>query len=528
MRKLKYSLAWTALFTSLFLMGPTIVGSGEQASANSVIKISKDAIGKSKRISVPLNKSSVIDLPGEAHDILVANPAVADAITRTSSRIYIFAKQVGETNIFIFDSQGRQLLSIDLKIERDIKGLEENLRKFVPGSNIKVEIVNDNIILTGTVPTPQASAQTLQLTNAFLSGGEATTNQFQGGAALNTTGGNIIFNQEARQQSQIVNLLTIEGEDQVHLKVTVAEIQRTIVKQLGIDITSSGFSFGNIDIARFISDSPLGLGNPVSGNRIVGSYANGSGSERIDGLIRALDNAGVLKTLAEPSLTAISGVTASFSVGGELNIAGSRSGDAIDPIEGFLGTTFGTTTVEYGVSLTFTPVVLAPGRISLNIQTEVSEPTTLGASNQPSSLAIDRTTGATGFSGGTSVPGIRRRSASTTVELPSGGSMVLAGLLQDDVRQAASGFPGLSKIPVLGTLFRSRDYQRNESELVIIATPYLVRPVARKNIARPDDNFQPAADGPANFLGRLNRVYGKVEGQLPKGRYHGKVGFIFK
>ena len=482
-----------------------------------MIKISKDAIGKSKRISVPLNKSTVIDLPGEAHDILVANPAVADAITRTSSRIYIFAKQVGETNIFIFDSQGRQLLSIDLKIERDIKNLEENLRKFVPGSNINVEIVNDNIILTGTVPTPQASAQTIQLTNAFLAGGEATTNQFQGGAALNTTGGNIIFNQESRQQSQIVNLLTIEGEDQVHLKVTVAEIQRTIVKQLGIDLTTSGFSFGNIDIARFVSDSPLGLGNAISNNQIVGSYTNGTGTERIDGLIRALDNAGVLKTLAEPSLTAISGETASFSVGGELNIASGRSDSSTG------STTFGFSTIDYGVSLTFRPVVLAPGRISLNINTEVSEPTTLGAAAQPSSLFSN---GAP--SGGTSVPGIRRRSASTTVELPSGGSMVLAGLLQDDVRQAAAGFPGLSKIPVLGTLFRSRDYQRNESELVIIATPYLVRPVARKNIARPDDNFQPAADGPRNFLGRLNRVYGKVEGQLPKGRYHGKVGFIFK
>ncbi len=521
MRKLKYSLAWTALFTSLFLMGPTIAGSGGQASANGVIKISKDAIGKSKRIAVPLNKSTVIDLPGEAHDILVANPAVADAITRTSSRIYIFAKQVGETNIFIFDAQGRQLLSIDLKIERDIKGLEENLRKFVPGSNIKVEIVNDNIILTGTVPTPQASAQTLQLTNAFLSGGEATTNQFQGGAALNTTGGNIIFNQEARQQSQIVNLLTIEGEDQVHLKVTVAEIQRTIVKQLGIDLTTSGFSFGNIDIGAFISDNPLGLGNPVSNSLLTAGYASGSGTERIDGLVRALDNAGVLRTLAEPSLTAISGETASFSVGGELNVADGRA-DAVDPNTGAISTTFSSRSVDYGVSLTFTPVVLAPGRISLNINTQVSEPTTLGAAAQPTSVFGGVP------SGGTSTPGIRRRSASTTVELPSGGSMVLAGLLQDDVRQAAAGFPGLSRIPVLGTLFRSRDYQRNESELVIIATPYLVRPVARKNIARPDDNFQPAADGPANFLGRLNRVYGKVEGQLPKGRYHGKVGFIFK
>jgi len=527
MHKLNRFVVWTMFVSSLLTAGTMMSGYSSTAFAqsNSYLKISEASIGKNKTVKVGLNKSMVIDLPGDAHDILVANPEVADAITRTSRRIYVFAKQVGTTNLFIFDAQGRQLLSIDLQIERDIEGLEENLRKYVPGSNVKVEIVNDNIILTGTVPTPQASSRVLLLARAFISGGEATTNQFQSNATNVDSGGNVIIGQESRQESQIVNLLRIDAEDQVHLKVTIAEIQRTIVKQLGIDLAATGLTAGNLDFG-LLTDNPLGLGG-LFANSQVGARYNSTGGETVEGILRALDQAGVMRTLAEPSLTAISGETASFSVGGEYNIVGSgtnNGGFFTDPnvpsIPGVPDTSSSVsfTTVSYGVSLSFTPVVLAPGRISLNINTEVSEPTTEGSS----------VVGRAGAAGAITSPGIRRRQASTTVELPSGGSMVLAGLLKDDVRQAASGFPGLSRIPVLGTLFRSRDFQRSESELVIIATPYLVRPVARQDLSRPDDNFQPSADGPANFLGRLNRVYGKVEGDLPEGRYHGKVGFIFK
>ena len=505
---------WTLLVVSLLVTQALMAGHATQAFANnSYLKISKAAIGKSQTVKVGLNKSMVIDLPGDAHDILVASPTVADAITRTSRRIYIFGKQVGSTNIFIFDAAGRQLLSIDLVIERDITGLEANLGKYVPGSDVKVEIVNDNIILTGTVPTPQASSRVIQLARAFISGGEATTNQFA--TPNNTSGGGIFFDQdEARQESQIVNLLRIEAEDQVHLKVTIAEIQRTIVKQLGIDLTAAGLTAGNLNLG-LLTDNPLGLGGLFANSGAQASYTS-SGGETVEGILRALDQAGVMRTLAEPSLTAISGETASFAVGGEYNVVGSGSNTIDD--QGRPSQSVEFNQISYGVSLSFTPVVLGPGRISLRIRTEVSEPTTEG----------NAIVGGVGAAGAITAPGIRRRQAETTVELPSGGSMVLAGLLKDDVRQAAAGFPGLSRIPVLGTLFRSRDFQRTESELVIIATPYLVRPVARQKLSRPDDNFQPSADGAANFMGRLNRVYGKVEGDLPKGRYHGKVGFIFK
>jgi pilus assembly protein CpaC len=163
-------------------------------------------------------------------------------------------------------------------------------------------------------------------------------------------------------------------------------------------------------------------------------------------------------------------------------------------------------------------MVLSPGRISLKILTEVSEPTFEGST---SLQGIGGNPGMTRLS-------IKRREAETAVELPSGGSIVLAGLVKDDIRQAMSGYPGLSKVPVFGTLFRSRDFVRNETELVIIATPYIVKPVARNQIARPDDNFNAASDGAGFFLGRVNRVYGRMETELPPGRYHGVVGFIYK
>ena len=163
--------------------------------------------------------------------------------------------------------------------------------------------------------------------------------------------------------------------------------------------------------------------------------------------------------------------------------------------------------------------MLSPGRISLKIRTAVSEPTTEGS--------IGLSTGLAGLPGA-NLLSIRKRLADTTVELPSGGSMMIAGLVRDDIRQAINGLPGLSKIPVLGTLFRSRDFVRNETELVIIVTPYLARPVARTALAKPDDNFNAASDGAGMFLGRVNRVYGTMQTNRPNGRYHGVVGYIYK
>lgn len=476
------------------------------AASESMIRITQAGPGAHKRLKLGLNKAVVVDLPADAHDILVSDPELADAVTRTSRRIYLFGKSVGQTNIFIFGDNGQELVSLDLEIERDITGLQDNLRRFIPDSNIKVEIISDNVVLTGTVRTPQDAAQAERLTTAFLKGGEATTrNQTATGGDAN--GGVAIF-AEDRQQSQIVNLLTIEGEDQVTLKVTVAEVSRTVLKQLGFSGSVSGSSGG----IAFQNPTNLG-GSPtwISGNSLAGTI----GGLSIASYMNAMEQAGVMRTLAEPSLTAISGEPAKFKVGGEFRMFSKQK------VDGEKGTVDRESeTAEYGIELNFTPVVLSPGRISLKVETNVSEPTFEG--NVASAGALG---------GRSSVPGltylgIRRREAKTSVELPSGGSIVIAGLVRDDIRQAMSGFPGLSQMPIVGTLFRSKDFVRNETELVIIATPYLVRPVPRNELSRPDDNFNPANDAATFFMDRVNKVYGRR--QDVAGQYNGAIGYIYK
>ncbi|CAN7537557.1 type II and III secretion system protein family protein [Agrobacterium genomosp. 3 str. CIP 111-78] len=481
------------------------------AQSASIVRITESGSGIRKRLKLGLNKALVIDLPEDAHDILVADPSLADAVTRTSRRIYLFGKTVGQTNIFIFGEGGREIVSLDLEVERDISGLEANIRRFIPESDIKVEIVSDNIVLTGSVRTPQDSARAVQLADAFLKGGEATTRNISLTGGDN--GGDAAIFAERRQVSQIVNMLTIEGEDQVTLKVTVAEVSRQVLKQLGFNgsigssTSSNGFEFSN----------PSNLGNAISTASKIASGSIGSGSLNFASYLNAMEQAGVVRTLAEPSLTAISGEQAKFYVGGDFRIAGTQE-VTLDKDTNTPTITRETETVDYGITLNFKPVVLSPGRISLKIETNVSEPTYEG----------NVVTG----NYGRNIPGstymsVRKRETSTTVELPSGGSIVIAGLVQDNVRQAMSGLPGMSKIPIFGTLFRSKDFIRNETELVIIATPYLVRPVARNQIARPDDNFNPENDAAMYFMNRVNKVYGRKD-QVQAAPYQGSVGFIYK
>ena len=199
-----------------------------------------------QRIKLGLNKSVVIDLPSDAYDILVANPAVADAVTRTARRIYLFGKSVGETNIFVFGPNGEQVVSLDLAIERDVSGLEDYLKRYIPDSDITVELLNDNVVLSGTVETPLDAKRASDLATIFVSGGEATTGQYsQTAAGGDATGGVDIDNpDQERRVSQIVNLLKIIGDDQVTLKVTVAEVSRTVMKQLGVNMIGSGDSNG--------------------------------------------------------------------------------------------------------------------------------------------------------------------------------------------------------------------------------------------------------------------------------------------
>jgi pilus assembly protein CpaC len=459
------------------------------------ITISASETNASKKIMLGLNKSVVIDLPADAHDILVANPAVADAVTRTARRIYLFGKAVGQTNIFVFDGRGSQVASLEITIERDINGLEETMSRLIPNSDVRAQMINDNIILTGTVPSPQDAAKAERLAKVFIQGGEQSGN---GGTTQSSSG---LF--EDPPESQIVNLLKIEGEDQVHLKVKIVEMQRSVIKALGIQTNltrgaSNGFGF-----------STFGSGIPrqTSLAQLGGSLTATHGLTSIASQIQAAETAGVSRTLAEPSLTAVSGEEASFNVGGRVQRPSSVG------IDDQNRTTVTYAEMPYGVSLKFRPTVLSAGRISLKINTEVREPTNHGSSTIRPDVNLQA---------------IRHRQADTTVELPSGGSMVIAGLVQDDVRQVISGLPGMKNIPVFGALFRSREFQRDESEVMIIVTPYLVRPTSIKKLSGPDENFMPASDSAGNFMGRVNRVYGTKQGKLPKGRYTGSIGFILK
>ncbi|CDX36624.1 Type II and III secretion system protein [Mesorhizobium plurifarium] len=490
-----------------FLVGTSAPGLVEAKAASAGVSASV----ATQRVKLGLNKSVVIDLPSDAYDILVANPAVADAVTRTARRIYLFGKAVGETNIFVFGPNGEQIVSLDLAVERDVAGLEDYLKRFIPSSQIKVELLNDNVVLTGMVDTPLDAKRAVDLATIFVSGGEATTGQYSQTAAGGSVNGGVDINNpdQERRTSKIVNLLQIIGDDQVTLKVTVAEVSRSVMKQLGVNMVGNGGSNGISYSA--VSDNFTGLGKQLSNSGL--SIGNSS----LMAYINAMEQSGVMKTLAEPTLTAVSGEKATFKVGGEYNmVTGVTANVSTDNQTGLKNYT--TEKIEYGIGLEFQPVVLSPGRISLKVRTAVSEPTTEG------SVALS--SGVT--SPGTNILSLRKRLADTTVELPSGGSMMIAGLVRDDVRQAVNGLPGLTKIPVLGTLFRSRDFVRNESELVIIITPYLTRPVARNDLAKPDDNFNPPSDGAGMFLGRVNRVYGTMQTDRPSGRYHGVVGFIYK
>jgi pilus assembly protein CpaC len=459
-----------------------VTGVAAEAASSSVIRIQESGPGARKAVKLGLNKALVIDLPTDAHDILVADPVKADAVTRTSRRIYLFGKEVGQTNIFVFGPNGEEIVSIDLNVERDVSGLQANLRRFIPESDIQVEIISDNIVLSGSVRTPQDATQAVSLAEIFLKGGEATTRTV---VSQGNNGDAAIFG-EGRQRSQVVNMLQIAGEDQVTLKVTVAEIRREVLKQLGFDNTFSrvaGASGSNLDVLTFNAAS-TGLTGTIAGN--IGKLG-------IEAALSALEQAKAIRTLAEPTLTAVSGQSATFNSGGE-RLYSVPDGDGGVRIE----------TYQYGISLGFTPTVLSSGRIGLRIQTKVSEPVT-------------STTGTE----------YRRRSAETVVELPSGGSIALAGLINDDVEQTMSGTPVASKVPILGALFRQKTITRNETELVIIATPYLVKPVNRNALARPDDNFNPANDAASVFLGQVNQIYGR-KSALPAQRYEGSVGFIYK
>lgn len=465
----------------LSLPAPTQVLAQDAAGATSVAAVSS----VTRSVRVGLNKSLVIDLPRDARDILVSNPVIADAVIRTPRRIYVTGVAVGQSNVIIFDRAGQQIVSLELEVERDTSNLTAMMARLIPGSAIDVEMVSDNIVLSGTVRTASDARRAQDIAAVFANGGA----QSLGGVSTASGGAQL-------PASAVVNMLTIEGEDQVHLKVTVAEVRRTIAKQLGISL-SGEISIGSFNAGFGTNPGSRAMPEGNNGGGLAG-LGFSSGGVSIDAVLRALEQTNMVKTLAEPTLTAISGETASFLAGGEFPVVVASDNN-----------TQTTEFKKYGVQLGFTPVVLSEGRISLKVSTEVSA---LGPIiNDGQSITVRR--------------------AESTLELPSGGSLVLGGLIQDNITEVLGAVPGLARLPILGTLFRSREFQREETELVIIVTPYLVTPTSRSALATPDQGFAAPTDAQGIFLGNLNRVYGAgTDGpsSYAAPKMEGNFGFIFE
>jgi pilus assembly protein CpaC len=422
--------------------------------------------GESGSHFVPLGigKSVVIDLPRDVKDVLVADPKIANAVIRSARRAYMIGVDVGQTSMFFFDAAGQQIAGFDIAVTRDLNGVRAALKQMFPEADIRIEGVGkDSVVLTGSVAN-QAEAQQANDVAVRLVG-----------------------------EGKVLNAITVRGRDQVMLKVTVAEVQRDVIKQLGIDLQGT---IGNgASSLTFSTNNPFSAtGKAITDTNFIAKFSN------VNATVRAMERAGVTRTLAEPNLTAISGETATFLAGGEFPV----------PVPGTCSTCPpGIEYKKFGVGLTFSPVVLTEGRISMKVMTEVSE---LSSEN---SVTI----------AGTTVPSLKVRRAEAMLEIPSGGAMVLGGLIKDETKHAITGLPGLLQLPILGTLFRSRDYINNQSELMIIVTPYVVRSVAPKDLSRPTDGFVDSNDPSAYLMGRLNRIYG-VGGKGGERTYHGKYGFI--
>ena len=434
-------------------------------------------------MSLGIGKSSVVDLPREVKDVLVADPKIANAVIRSSRRAYLIGVAVGQTSIYFFDANGQQIAGFDIAVKRDLNGIRAALRQAIPNADIKVDALGpQGVILTGLASTAAEAQQAFDITVRLLSAQSATV---------------------VGVGDKIVNAITVRGRDQVMLKVTVAEVQRDAIKQLGVDINGS-FSYGTA-VVNFNTDNPFSVNQqPISGTVLSaqGAINPMSGLPRIGATIRAMERAGVVRLLAEPTLTAISGESATFLAGGEFPFPIPQAGTP---------PTIGIEFKQFGVSLTFTPVVLSEGRISMKVLTEVSE---LSAEGGVTVL-------------GTTVPSLRVRRADTTLEIPSGGTLAMAGMIREQTRQAINGLPGLMQIPVLGTLFKSRDFVNNQTELMVLVTPYIVRAVAQKDLSRPDDGYADASDPAGNLLARLNRIYGVPARQPePVGGWRSTFGFI--
>jgi pilus assembly protein CpaC len=456
--KRRFTIAMLA--TALCLAAPPVLAA---SATGSYLKVSARAQGATQAVTLELNKSMILDLPQNASEVIVSQPGIAQAIMRTKTRAILQGIASGSTNIIFLGADGAAVAVLDITVggQSDVgAALEAALAQTIPGSRIRVQSVQaagggaiSHVVLTGSVRSQDDAAKAV-----------------------------LIAGQYAGGDTNVANVLQIAGNQQVVLKVTVAEVDRTVVKQLGInlDVSSGGL------ITSIVNSPNTTLGD-VSGATPLTTISAGAtlGPLSISATLKALERRNALRTLAEPTLTAMSGQPAEFLVGGETPYNTSDGNGHV--IVAFK---------EYGVKLNFTPTVKSNGLVGLLIDTNVSEPAGGGA--------------------------ITERGAKTTVELPVGCTLAIGGLLQENEKHELAQMPGLGDIPILGALFRSRDYIHEQTELVIMVTPTLA------DLGRPDlptDDYPIAGDAEAIFLGHLEKQYG-VGTDGMRGGYQGSVGFV--
>jgi pilus assembly protein CpaC len=459
-----------------------------------------------RSLNLPYGKSAVVDLPADVRDVLVTNPAVADAVLRSRRRISVLGVSPGDTDAVFFDDTGKRMLTLDIHVAKDASGLADAIARLLPGSKVRVESVNDTLVLAGDVPTAIDADKVRRLAERFVA-----------------------------KPEQVVSLLSITEREQVMIKVRVVEIQRNIIKQLGFNTTGlwQQLSRSNAYGLALQSAPTFGINQKLIGGGIAGPYYAEPNlqnpNNQASAMIQAFERTGLVRTLAEPNLTAISGETAKFLAGGEYPI----------PVAGDI---YGGVKIEFkpfGVGLNFTPVVLSEGRISLKIATEVSEISSDYAF-QLNPLGADQSgngtsgTGSTSSSGSTTngvalqIPSLRVRRAETTVELPSGGAMMIAGMLQQQTKQNIDSMPGLANMPVLGALFRSRDYLAGETELAIIVEPFVVKPTSDDKLQTPADDLQFADDLSTDLLGKLNKTSNVPPAAVAGKSLQGPYGYVIE
>jgi pilus assembly protein CpaC len=379
-------------------------------------------------VIVTLDQGTLLRLDTSPKSIVIANPDIADVSIRSPRLMYIFGKKTGETTLYATDAQEHVLFNITVRVIHDLGRLKQALAQLIPGGQIAVDSVDGGIILQGTVATGAEAEDARRIASKFLGKGE-----------------------------DVINRLAVTAPNQVNLRVRIAEVDRTVVRQLGIDWNAAG-NIGSIAVGVVTAGFPSAAANFLGANQGAGVYNNHLTTSNwdVNSFIDALATEGLVTLLAEPNLTALSGETASFLAGGQfpVPVPQASNGGSVVTIE----------FKNFGVGLSFTPTLLAGSRISMRVQPEVSQ---LDFSNK---VIIDNQV----------VPGLTVRRANTTIELASGQSFAIAGLIQNNGQVNNTSLPGLGDIPIIGELFKSNKFQRSETELVIIVTPYLVSPVNGK------------------------------------------------